>query len=236
MTGPAKRVVTGTYAKIDGTPNSGYVEFTPTSDILKQGTAIIHLSTVTAYLDSNGTFQCELAVTDDTTWIPNGWVWSIEEKITNGRVWWFAVPTDGSPLDISLLYNPGTAPPTVNTQGGKGDPGPSNVLSVESTTTGAAGTDAVVTISGTSPAQQLSFVIPQGEKGEKGDPGGAATDHSLLIGLEDPDHPISAIQGLQDALNLKANITYVNSRTPQVTVSNVAPSNPAVGDVWIDTN
>jgi hypothetical protein len=33
-----------------------------------------------------------------------------------------------------------------------------------------------------------------------------------------------------------ANKTYVDARTPQVTVSTTAPSSPAVGDVWIDAN
>lgn len=29
---------------------------------------------------------------------------------------------------------------------------------------------------------------------------------------------------------------YINSRTPEITVGTTAPSSPAVGDVWIDTN
>lgn len=29
---------------------------------------------------------------------------------------------------------------------------------------------------------------------------------------------------------------YVDARTPKITVSTTAPSNPNVGDVWIDTN
>lgn len=29
---------------------------------------------------------------------------------------------------------------------------------------------------------------------------------------------------------------YVDGRTPKITASTTAPSSPAVGDVWIDTN
>jgi hypothetical protein len=52
-------------------------------------------------------------------------------------------------------------------QGPKGDPGPANVLSVSSTTTGAPGSNALVTISGTSPAQALAFTIPTGAAGRQ---------------------------------------------------------------------
>lgn len=30
--------------------------------------------------------------------------------------------------------------------------------------------------------------------------------------------------------------SFVTARTPQITVGTTAPSSPAVGDVWIDTN
>jgi hypothetical protein len=46
-----------------------------------------------------------------------------------------------------------------------------NVLSVSSVTTGAEGTDATVTVAGTSPAQTLSFVIPRGATGATGPQG-----------------------------------------------------------------
>ena len=50
-------------------------------------------------------------------------------------------------------------------QGPKGDPGPPNTLTVASTTTGAPGTNAAVSISGTSPTQALAFTIPTGAPG-----------------------------------------------------------------------
>ncbi len=54
-------------------------------------------------------------------------------------------------------------------------PGPPNVLTVGEVTTGAAGSDAAATITGTSPEQVLGLTIPRGDKGEKGDKGDKST-------------------------------------------------------------
>lgn len=55
--------------------------------------------------------------------------------------------------------------------GPTGPAGPSNILSVAATNTIAAGQNASVTISGTSPAQTLTFNIPKGQDGVLGGPG-----------------------------------------------------------------
>ena len=66
-------------------------------------------------------------------------------------------------------------------KGDKGDQGDAATISVGTTTTGAAGTNASVTNSGTAGAAILDFTIPRGNKGDKGDkgdtgnPGDAAT-------------------------------------------------------------
>lgn len=63
--------------------------------------------------------------------------------------------------------------------GPKGDdsevPGPPNVLTVGEVTTGAAGSDAAATITGTAPEQVLGLTIPRGDKGAKGDTGDDST-------------------------------------------------------------
>lgn len=63
-------------------------------------------------------------------------------------------------------------------KGDKGDPGspstvpgPANVLSIGSVTTGAAGSAASAQITGTSPSQRLDLTIPQGARGIQGEPG-----------------------------------------------------------------
>jgi hypothetical protein len=119
-----KRTVTGTYLTLDGTPRQGYLEFTPTTTILKRGTAIIPLDTEVAVLDENGYFSIDLAVTDDSDWLPNGWVWTVEEKLGRDTVWYLSVPADSAPLDITYTYLPNTPPPTVVIPGPAGIPGP----------------------------------------------------------------------------------------------------------------
>jgi hypothetical protein len=119
-----ERTVIGTYKTLDGKPRRGYLEFTPNTTVLKRGTAIVPVGTKTAYLDENGSFSIDLAVTDDPEWLPNGWVWTVEEKIDNGSVWYLAVPTDTVPLDITYTYVPNTPPPTVVMPGPAGIPGP----------------------------------------------------------------------------------------------------------------
>lgn len=51
------------------------------------------------------------------------------------------------------------------------EPGPPNSLSVGTVTTGAAGSGAVVEITGTSPSQVINFTIPRGDTGPAGAPG-----------------------------------------------------------------
>lgn len=55
--------------------------------------------------------------------------------------------------------------------GATGAPGAAATVTVGTTTTGEAGTEAAVTNSGTTSAAVLNFTIPKGEKGDKGDTG-----------------------------------------------------------------
>lgn len=56
-------------------------------------------------------------------------------------------------------------------KGDTGDTGPANTLTVGTVTTGAAGSNVDVAITGTAPAQTINFTIPRGDKGAKGDTG-----------------------------------------------------------------
>jgi hypothetical protein len=55
--------------------------------------------------------------------------------------------------------------------GNTGATGPSNTLTVGGTATGSPGSNAIASLSGTSPSQTLYFTIPSGLKGDKGDQG-----------------------------------------------------------------
>ena len=80
------RDVTGRYLNVDGSPKFGYVEFTPSVDMVSQGEAILPLHTITMYLDADGYITGELACTDSPSVIPTGWIWSVEEKVENGTI------------------------------------------------------------------------------------------------------------------------------------------------------
>lgn len=60
--------------------------------------------------------------------------------------------------------------------GAKGDPGSAATVSVGTVTTGAAGSDATITNSGTTSAAVLDFTIPQGAKGDTGATGAKGAD------------------------------------------------------------
>jgi len=78
--------------------------------------------------------------------------------------------------------------------GATGSAGPSNVLTVNSTTTGDAGTNANVTIRGTSPAQSLSFTIPRGNTGATGGLG-TITSAIPTSGLVDNEEIFYSLNG-----------------------------------------
>ena len=59
--------------------------------------------------------------------------------------------------------------------GAKGADGQTPTISIGTVTTGAAGTNASATISGTTPNLTLNLTIPKGDKGDKGDTGAGGT-------------------------------------------------------------
>lgn len=74
------------------------------------------------------------------------------------------------------------APGTPGTPGSNGAPGAAATVTVGSTTTGAAGSNASVTNSGSSSAAVLNFTVPAGAKGDPGDPGAAGAASTVTIG------------------------------------------------------
>lgn len=118
------RPITGRFLNVDGTPRVGYIEFTPTTDLVKSGTAILPLTTVSMTIDKDGYINGSLLCTDIPGLIPTGWVWSVEEKVEYGEVWWFALPVSNlSVFDITSVKSPGLAPPSYGIAGPQGPPG-----------------------------------------------------------------------------------------------------------------
>lgn len=91
-----------------------------------------------------------------------------------------------------------TNPKSVNIKGAKGDTGTAATITIGSVTTGAPGTDVVVTNSGTSSAAILNFQIPRGTPGADG---GVTVDEEL----SDTSFNPVANKVIKEALDAKAN-------------------------------
>jgi hypothetical protein len=111
--------------------------------------------------------------------------------------------------------------------GDTGASGPANSLAIGTVTTGAEGSSADATISGTAPSQTLSLVIPVGATGAvgatgpQGPAGTATTSASDLTSGTLADARLSANVALEDAAN-----TFTQNQTLDGT-NNVAPNQTA---------
>jgi hypothetical protein len=170
----------------DGIPAKGSVFFTPSPANLKDVTAspapvTILPSRVEAVLDADG-YLCgytgnqgiRLVATDDTDLNPLNWTWLAEFRLTDENdasvtlsSFSFSLPA-GTSIDLAAVA---PVPDANGTYYLVGPAGPANALTVSGTTTGAAGSSASVSISGTSPTQSLAFTIPRGDQGVQGTQG-----------------------------------------------------------------
>lgn len=102
--------------------------------------------------------------------------------------------------------------------GAAGAPGTAATITVGTTTTGEAGTEATVTNSGTTSAAVLNFTIPKGAKGDKGDKGDTGSTGpagtTTFAGLTDQPTDNAA---LKTALDAKADQTAVDAKVSSVT-------------------
>jgi hypothetical protein len=68
-------------------------------------------------------------------------------------------------------------------------------------------------------------------------PPAVGVPHGTAINRDAPDsHPISAVTGLETALDAKSDVNHTHSDYHPATVSASAPAAPASGDVWINTS
>ena len=85
-------------------------------------------------------------------------------------------------LSLTIPRGDAGAAGAAGATGATGAAGPANSLSVGTVTTGAAGSNASASITGTAPNQTLSLTIPRGNTGETGATGAAGPANSLSIG------------------------------------------------------
>lgn len=193
--------VTGTYVSAKGTPVVGAVEFLATSVLTETATNVIVVPTVyRATLDANGHFSISLPSTNDPDLTPVGITYKVSEKWTGGRTFEITVPYNAGTLDMADITPVVAITPTTSYL----------LVSSRGAANGVASLDANARV----PLAQLASGTPDGTRYLKDDGswsvppgtggGGGVTDHGALTGLTDADHPIAAVQGLQDELDSKA--------------------------------
>jgi hypothetical protein len=192
-------------AEPDAVPAAGSVFFTASPIFIKDTTAspapvTILPAVVEATLNADGyicgfgtTPGVNLVATDDPQGNPVNWTWSVEFRLTDQSGIPFPLPgfsfslPSGQTVDLTVLSPVPSADGTfylVGPTGPTGATGASNTLTVSSTTTGDPGTNASVSISGTSPNQSLSFTIPRGATGATGATGPRGEGLSILGTLQ----------------------------------------------------
>ena len=125
------------------------------------------------------------------------------------------------PINVPVVVGPvGPQGPVgpVGPQGAQGIPGPANVLAIGTVTTGAPGSGAVATITGVSPNQTISFVIPRGDVGATGPQGAQG-----IQGIQGPQ----GVQGLTGATGPQGpigNTGATGPTGPQGPQGNVGPA------------
>lgn len=168
----------------DAVAAQGTLYFTPSPNYIKDASAspapvTILPASIECSLDSDGYLigytgdqGVRLIATDDPQGNPVDWTWKVNFRLTDASGtavrtipdFSFALP-GGTTVDLTTVM------PVTDSNGTYylvGPAGPANVLSVSGTTTGAPGSDASVSISGTSPTQSLAFTIPRGAVGATG--------------------------------------------------------------------
>ena len=109
--------VTGTYRNGDGSPQSGTVTFTPSTDLVDTtGAVIVRAAAVPAPL-YDGVLSIPLLCTDNADLGPSGWYWIVAEEITGAatRTYDVLIPHSGTSVDLSALapVSPGPAVSTL---------------------------------------------------------------------------------------------------------------------------
>lgn len=220
----------------DAVPAQGTVYFTPSPNFIKDVGATpapvtILPASIECALDSEGYIigytgdrGVRLLATDDPDGNPVDWTWSVNFRLTDAT---------GSPVrtipDFSFELPGGTtvdltaASPVPDANGTYylvGPAGPANTLSIGTVTTGAAGSSASATITGTAPSQTLSLTIPRGDQGIQG-----------IQGIQGPVGATGAT-GINWQGNWSALTDYVNNDAVYYDQSSwFASGNPPVGEI-----
>lgn len=113
------KTVTGTYNNTSGTAAKGRVTFTPTSRVLVDNQLVLSTDTLTASLDTSGSFSIELPTTDNPRLNPSDWAYLVNVRLYGVKPskYYIKIPYgDGGTIDISNSLLPDTPLEDVATQ------------------------------------------------------------------------------------------------------------------------
>lgn len=84
MARPTLITVKGTYLKLDGTPESGTIQFFSTVQAMKSGDRFAVVpSEIKIQLDNTGSFEVVLPASNDPAWLPVGWTYKVVLRLSN---------------------------------------------------------------------------------------------------------------------------------------------------------
>jgi hypothetical protein len=98
------RTATGTYTTATGAAAVGRVTFTPTARVVDVDDEVIVEDTITAILDTSGTFSVVLPTTDNPFLKPSGWAYQVHVRIRGvkpQKFFAFLPAGDSSPVDLN---------------------------------------------------------------------------------------------------------------------------------------
>lgn len=148
--------VTARYALRDGRVPTGSVTFS-SPQILRADGVIVMPADIVATLDADGAIDIQLPATNDPDVSPQGWAYTVQERIDGCAGRRFAMTADAAGGDIDLA----TVAPVV-AAAAMGALSAYN-LAIGTVTTLAAGSPATATIRGALPNQVLDLGLPAGE-------------------------------------------------------------------------
>jgi hypothetical protein len=217
----------------DALPAAGSVFFTASPILLKNASAspdpvTILPAPVEVPLDADGYLRSfageaglgvRLVATDDPDNNPVNWTWRADFRLTDPDGTPVSLPSFSFSLPSNATVDLTDLSPVPSADGTfylVGPAGPANVLTAGTVTTGAAGSSAAVTITGTSPAQTINFTIPQGIQGIQGEQG-----------------PTGATGPEGDAATIAVGTVTTGTPTTAASVTNVGTTGAAVFDFVI---
>jgi hypothetical protein len=207
---PTIITVKGQFLRLDGTPESGTVEFqSKVYTLYSAGSTATVPSRIHAVLDSEGNLEVEVPATNDPAWIPAGWQYTLVLKfLSDYSVYDVSVPYDSPageitlaeliPVSDDLPINPANYAPLVHNHAA------SDIVS---------GTIAMARL----PVGLTHDTVAYGDHthagGGEGGPIAIADVTGLVAALNakantSHTHAISDVTGLQTALNGKAASTH----------------------------